>query len=65
MIPILMIENSQQQRHTAAAVESFRNESVRQNDTITQVLAQGIRNQALLSSVEETKVQILPSDIDG
>lgn len=29
MQPILMIENSQQQRQTAAAVESFRNEVVR------------------------------------
>lgn len=28
-IPMLLIENSQQQRHTAAAVESFRNEMVR------------------------------------
>jgi len=30
--PILMIENSQQQRQTAAAVESFRNEVVSAND---------------------------------
>ena len=29
--PILMIENSQQQRQTAAAVESFRNEIVASN----------------------------------
>lgn len=29
--PILMIENSQQQRQTAAAVESFRNEMVASN----------------------------------
>lgn len=31
--PILMIENSQQQRQTAAAVESFRNEMVLANQT--------------------------------
>lgn len=30
-LPILMIENSQQQRQTGAAVESFRNEVVRAN----------------------------------
>ena len=30
-LPILMIENSQQQRHTGAAVESFRNEVVKSN----------------------------------
>lgn len=31
IIPHLMIENSQQQRQTAAAVESFRNEMVEAN----------------------------------
>lgn len=31
-LPMLLIENSQQQRQTAAAVESFRNEMVVQND---------------------------------
>jgi hypothetical protein len=30
-MPILMIENSQQQRSTGAAVESFRNEMVKAN----------------------------------
>jgi hypothetical protein len=30
-LPILLIENSQQQRQTGAAVESFRNEVVRAN----------------------------------
>jgi hypothetical protein len=36
--PVLLIENSQQQRQTGAAVESFRNEMVKANDTNTQVL---------------------------
>jgi hypothetical protein len=31
-MPVLTIENSQQQRQTAAAVESFRNEMVMAND---------------------------------
>jgi hypothetical protein len=31
-LPMLLIENSQQQRQTGAAVESFRNEMVRLND---------------------------------
>lgn len=31
-MPILMIENSQQQRQTGAAVESFRNEVLRVNE---------------------------------
>lgn len=33
-MPFLTIENSQQQRHTAAAVESFRNEMVQDNQKI-------------------------------
>lgn len=37
-LPVLMIENSQQQRHTGAAVESFRNEMVKANDMGQQVL---------------------------
>lgn len=37
-LPMLMIENSQQQRSTGAAVESFRNEMVRSNEMSQQVL---------------------------
>ena len=37
-LPMLMIENSQQQRQTGAAVESFRNEMVKANETTTQIL---------------------------
>jgi hypothetical protein len=37
-LPILMIENSQQQRQTGAAVESFRNEMIKANDVSQQVL---------------------------
>lgn len=37
-LPVLMIENSQQQRQTGAAVESFRNEMVRANETSQQLL---------------------------
>ena len=32
-LPMLLIENSQQQRQTGAAVESFRNEVVKANET--------------------------------
>lgn len=38
-IPMLMIENSQQQRQTGAAVESFRNEMVEANSQTVRVLA--------------------------
>lgn len=37
-MPVLLIENSQQQRQTGAAVESFRNEMVKANDVSQQVL---------------------------
>jgi hypothetical protein len=37
-LPILLVENSQQQRSTGAAVESFRNEMVRANEVSQQVL---------------------------
>lgn len=42
--PVLMIENSQQQRQTGAAVESFRNEMVRANETGQQVLLATLQN---------------------
>lgn len=37
-IPILLIENSQQQRQTGSAVESFRNEMVKANESSQQLL---------------------------
>jgi hypothetical protein len=37
-LPILLIENSQQQRGTGAAVESFRNEMVKANESSQQML---------------------------
>lgn len=37
-LPVLMIENSQQQRQTGSAVESFRNEMVKANEMSQQVL---------------------------
>lgn len=47
-MPILAIENSQQQRQTGAAVESFRNEMVKNNELGQRVLlaAAGVPPQA-------------------
>lgn len=47
-MPMLMIENSQQQRQTGAAVESFRNEMVKNNEVGQRVLlaAAGVPQQA-------------------
>ena len=39
-LPILTIENSQQQRQTGAAVESFRNEMIKANENSQNVLLQ-------------------------
>lgn len=50
-LPVLLVENSQQQRQTGAAVESFRNEMVQANTVSQQVLiatAQGLRPTAEL-----------------
>lgn len=37
-LPVLLVENSQQQRSTGAAVESFRNEMVQANQSSLQLL---------------------------
>ena len=43
--PILMIENSQQQRQTAAAVESFRNEMVASNQATFSLFSDAARKE--------------------
>lgn len=50
-LPMLLIENSQQQRHTGAAVESFRNEMVKANETGQQVLLATAQQKRLLGGV--------------
>ena len=47
-MPVLMIENSQQQRQTGAAVESFRNEMVKANEASHQVLLAASQQNSLL-----------------
>lgn len=42
-MPMLLVENSQQQRQTGSAVESFRNEMVKNNENILQGLINGSR----------------------
>lgn len=37
-LPVLLVENSQQQRQTAASVDSFRNEMVNGNDAMLQLM---------------------------
>lgn len=50
-MPMLLIENAQQSRQTGAAVESFRNEMVKQNETSHDLLEK-IKNPTLVDMIE-------------
>lgn len=52
--PVLMIENSKVNRETGAAVESFRNEMVKANETNTQVLLASVNKHQMLEVKNET-----------
>lgn len=56
-MPMLLIENSGQQRQTGAAVESFRNEMVKANETSQKVLlaSLGFQNQQEQVSMLDVK----------
>lgn len=41
-LPMLMVENANEQRQTAAAVESLRNENIRSEDATRKVLLAGL-----------------------
>ena len=58
-MPMLLIENSQQQRSTGAAVESFRNEVVKSNQENQQLYIQSI-NQGVIP-VQITQLNTLTS----
>jgi hypothetical protein len=47
-LPILLIENSQQQRSTGTAVESFRNEMVKANESAQQALLASVSRNNIL-----------------
>ena len=56
-LPMLLIENSQQQRQTGAAVESMRNEVVKETKESQRIAIAGIEH---LSNVQQ---RIQPADI--
>jgi hypothetical protein len=60
-LPMMIIENSQQQRSTGAAVESFRNEMVKANETNINVLSAAA--QMLQASINEQNTKILPTEV--
>lgn len=56
-LPIMAIENSQMQRQTAAAVESFRNETVkRQDQVINTIIQEAERNSHNAIGSDNTKL---------
>lgn len=50
-LPVMLVENAQQSRQTGAAVESFRNEMVKQNDASHRLLER-INNPTLIDMIE-------------
>lgn len=61
-LPMLMIENSQQQRQTGAAVESFRNEMVKVNETNQQLIVYELQNRMMNGNMPAIQSQP-PSEI--
>lgn len=43
LLPMLLVENSGQQRQTGAAVESFRNEMVKANENSVRLLSESVK----------------------
>jgi hypothetical protein len=56
LVPMLLIENAGQQRQTGAAIESFRNEMVRANETNAKliILASGAQTPKVIEVSHET-----------
>ena len=50
-LPVMLVENAMQSRQTGAAVESFRNEMVKQNETSHQLLER-MNNPTLIDMIE-------------
>ena len=59
-MPLLLIENSGQQRQTGAAVESFRNEMVKANETSQKVLLASFNGQPQQTQPELLEVEQTP-----
>jgi hypothetical protein len=53
-LPMLTIENSQMQRQTGAAVESFRNEMVKANEASQNILLATAKVKPRLNAIEES-----------
>ena len=45
--PVLLIENSKVNRETGSAIESFRNEMVKANETSAKIMTESLKNKLL------------------
>ena len=68
-MPMLQIENSQQQMQTGAAVESFRNEVVKSNQENRQLYIEGLQQNGIMpvnvTSLTSTNTNTLPESQSG
>jgi hypothetical protein len=61
LLPILLIENSNQQRQTAASVQSFRNESIERSDLMNTILLQASQGHTNRDAIQPVELrEILP-----
>ena len=56
-MPMLLIENSQMQRQTGAAVESFRNETVKVNQQAQQLFVNALNQQKQINKINPSIIQ--------
>ena len=56
-MPLLLIENSQMQRQTGTAVESFRNETVKVNQQAQQLFVNALNQQKQINKINPSIIQ--------
>ena len=56
-MPMLLIENSQMQRQTGAAVESFRNETIKVNQQAQQLFVNALNQQKPINTINPSITQ--------
>ena len=56
-MPMLLIENSQMQRQTGTAVESFRNETVKVNQQAQQLFVNALNQQKQINKINPSIIQ--------
>jgi hypothetical protein len=57
LLPVLLLENSNQQRQTSASVQSFRNESVERSDILNAILLQASQGYPRRDSIQSVELK--------